>query len=134
MNNLPRDVTTFLERFEEDWTPQPVSAVVESIAKSACDRRSELFEETVLLDLEMWWKHRASSDGSAVTVEESRLLEQYFASSTEFAQMPPSMRLITKEFTVRHRWGDEPEIAEYLSRFHEHADIADVLSLSLIHI
>jgi tRNA A-37 threonylcarbamoyl transferase component Bud32 len=102
-----------LLRFEEAWRRDGPRELADFLANSpvlSSAARFRLLVELICVDLEFRWRNRDS--------DRRAMLESYVA---RFPQLGPldglPVELIVEEYRVRHRWGDRPPHAEFLSRF-----------------
>jgi serine/threonine protein kinase len=125
-----------LDQFEEAWRRGPPPSIGSYLppAPQPSDERRELLEGLIKIDLNYRWSQ--APRGSAGRIEwaaprpndqgappdgaapERFRLEEYCRRFPELGQLDGlSLELIHEEYRVRHRWGDRPSAAEYLSRF-----------------
>src|SRR5207249_4315910 len=88
----------------------------------------------ILLELEHRWRQfhqqqHASQPGH--TVEYPPGVETYLKRFPKLAEAPAAVRvLLQEEFKLRHRFGDQPEAAEYHTRYKEWVDPATPFELA----
>jgi serine/threonine protein kinase len=103
--------------FERAWRSNgscDIALYLEGPMAIAPRDRHRLLVELICIDLEFRWRHgpRNSSPRDRV------LLEDYVARFPELVSLDRlPLELIAEEYRVRHRWGDRPSHAEFLSRF-----------------
>jgi tetratricopeptide (TPR) repeat protein len=139
---LPPDVEGLLERFELAWRRGTVPDLEAFLPDALPDGepltapvREELLHELIKLDLEYRWRGAGRLTPGLVSsthptrrqgvcwLPDRLTLEDYAARFPELG--PPDclpLTLISEEYQVRQRWGDQPGRAEYLSRFASHGD------------
>ena len=131
-------LTRALSEFEREWNSGPPPAIESHLAGTPSDRRKALLQEFVCIDMEYRWQRLAGSQVSgALSVSASAATRELGAESTipallvddYLAQFPElgdaatvDSLLIEEEFRVRCRWGDQPDVAEFLARFPYQAD------------
>src|SRR5262245_3501333 len=103
-----------IEKFEAAWqqgTAPRIEDYLMPVTPSglAGSSRPELLRELVKIDLEFRWR-QPSQRGPRIE-EYSRRFPELLQSRTG------SIELIAEEYRARHRWGDRPGHAEYLTRF-----------------
>jgi len=102
--------------FEEAWQRHGPADIAEHLKYAPASTRFPLLVELICIDLEYRWRHDRSS--------ESVTLERYVAAFPELgplARLP--LELIGEEYRARHRWGDRPTHAAFLSRFGANPDL-----------
>jgi len=108
------DSEQLLEDFETAWRNGSLPAIADFLQADADDRR-QLLEDLITLDLEYRWRRRSAE-------APPWRLEDYVARHPELGLIDQlSGELIGEEYLARHRWGDRPAQAEYLTRFPKHA-------------
>lgn len=99
---------SIVSRFEDEWDPKLFDNIANWINQYASELKPEhqadLISELVKVDLELCWR-KASI--------QSRL-ERYVQHLPKL-----SLELLLEEYCVRHRWGDAPDVEEYVDRFGE---------------
>jgi hypothetical protein len=104
-----------VRRFEQAWRLHGPSAIVEYLGESfapVSPRRGRLLTELICVDLEYRWRNSA--------IVKSFSLQAYverFPELVSLDQLP--IDLIGEAYRVRHRWGDQPSHAEFMSPFRE---------------
>ncbi len=131
-------LTRALSEFEREWNSAPPPAIESHLAGTPSDRRKALLQEFVCIDMEYRWQRLAGSQVSgALSVSASAATQELGAESTipallvddYLAQFPElgdaatvDSLLIEEEFRVRSRWGDQPDVTEFLARFPHQAN------------
>ena len=103
-NPNERQLEMLLDQFESQWdsTSTHLESWVEENGSHLDDlTRSSLIEELVRVDLELSWRN-----------DRPAMLEQYKRVLPKF-----TVDILAEEYRVRHRWGDQPKLAEYADRF-----------------
>jgi hypothetical protein len=102
-------------RFEEAWRlhgPCEIDDYLGHPFERASPGRDRLLVELICVDLEFRWR----SPGAVEPAMLGDYVEQ-FPELISLDRLP--LELIGEEYRVRHRWGDGPSPAEFMSRFHE---------------
>ncbi len=116
-------------RFEQAWhqgRPAPLESFLPP-PEDPC--HSATLEELIHVELEMAWKHKSRSSGSASSgsdpaaqtladdLSDGPRVESYLARFPQLAQPEILGRLLEQEYFVRHRYGDRPSLESYRARF-----------------
>ena len=119
------NLSGLLQRFEEAWHEDDEQVTRDMLANS--DLPVDAIIEMIMIDLEYRW--RKSLDTNEQTKSDRPLvLEDYQSICPKvFAGLPP-LDLITEEFRVRQRWGDEPTVESFAKRFSQLVGIAEKLN------
>ncbi len=134
-----------LIRFDTAWqlgTPLDIGEILPSVSDDPTERarRREFLIELAMIDLERRWKHSSDAHSDQETVDDTTIasspplsakprLEDYVARYVDLAPIEElPIDLVTHEYQVRHRWGDQPGHDEYRRRF---PVLADRLSAAL---
>ncbi|GEM_PF-770183 len=112
-----------LEAFERAWAGTAVPDVSAFLADAADEDHLGILYELIPIDLEMRWKSKPSGPDETVSEAVFTSIERW--KIEDYLQRFPglglpanvSVELLQIEFRVRHRWGDRPDIDEYLHRF-----------------
>ena len=123
-------VIALVEDFCTFWRPGPprrISIALESFSGVDGDEptRCRLLLELIKVDIEQHWRawkrnHRGvpPSGDEAPTVTHPPPLEEYVRELCPLSLSDESLRdLLIHEYRLRQRWGDQPEIEEYVDRF-----------------
>jgi serine/threonine protein kinase/formylglycine-generating enzyme required for sulfatase activity len=106
-----------LRRFEAAWRSGQAGVLKQFLPPA--NRPTYLGTLAALVDLEMrlaWAGWKPPADGSTA-VDRPRLLETYLQRFPPLRQPPLMLRLIQREYLVRHGNGDRPSPGEYCQRF-----------------
>jgi hypothetical protein len=125
-DDLPRlvleQIDRIRDRFETDLQSgrpaDPADYLPLLDATAQREAGHELLCQLVALDLDYRWRPDAPHGPSAVRPPK---LEDYRARFPQLAELSPerSLALIEAEYQARQLWSDQPDYAEYLSRFPE---------------
>ncbi len=123
---IPNEFDSRVDRFDTMWhsgtvpeiedvlTPQGSSILV----PQECRR---LLTELVMIDLEFRWRSTISpsaGDSRTRDIGARPRLEDYIERYSQLGSLQElPIELITNEYRVRHRWGDQPTHGDYLTRF-----------------
>lgn len=126
-------LTRVLKSFEREWESAPPAAIEPHLAGVTGDQRKTLLQELVCVDMEYRWRSRSGSETagefSFSATAATRLIpgdstipvllvDDYLAQFPELGDAATvDSLLIEEEFRVRCRWGEQPETADFLSRF-----------------
>ena len=127
MNADGFDLTLHLQRFDEAWHRGDLHATQSMLADETLSIDAAV--ELIMIDLEYRWRRIASDSLRSRDRAMAVFLEDYLAICPALAgesQMP--RELILEEFRVRHRWGDEPDVSQYLQRFGTLPNLRDSLT------
>ncbi|MCA9021793.1 MAG: hypothetical protein KDA74_16700, partial [Planctomycetaceae bacterium] len=132
MNSLNQILDQYEQLWQSGVQPQ-LDQFVESLALSQSDQRAVL-SELIAVDLEYQsrlstTKQKPGTDPSAsdfVTVTENTsgiyTLDFYADRWPElFSNTDHCASLIAEEYRIRHRWGDQPQMEEYIQRYGDSA-------------
>ena len=133
VDQVRRDFSELLSRFEEAWEYQGEPEISEFLTSSGVDDqtvRHTLLLELVKIDLASRWQRTLPKGGDiAVASEHSERtlqlprVERYVV---EWPEIGPKdsvdIDLIVHEYRIRHRFGDRPGLEEYETRFPIHGE------------
>lgn len=107
----------YYHQFETEWNRSPYPDLRKFLAQIPEEHRYHGLGELIQMDLERRWSSRTT------LTREDQLparpqLEDYWSVLTEYTTgHAVPLDLILSEFQVRTRWGDRPDLAEFLQRF-----------------
>lgn len=115
-----------LDRFCEAWergSPLSISETLAALGPDAPQARSLLLE-LIKVDVEQQWQlwsrlfRRVGASADEATASHPPPLDSYLREFNEIEAEPGPLReLLIHEYRVRQRWGDRPEIDEYIHHF-----------------
>ena len=138
-----------IRQFKESWThsdPPQIDTYLATVTSSlplSKDTSRRLLIELIQVDIHLRWQSTIRSDSSstAITlVSESQstiaaeklgpadhwLLEQYVEILPQLGDLKDlPLELIVAEYQARRRWGDHPQLEQYVERFHRTPDELD---------
>ncbi|MGI9429412.1 MAG: serine/threonine-protein kinase [Bythopirellula sp.] len=112
-------VDRLLDDFDDAWNRGQLPDIAKYLEQVEDSIQRELLIELIKIDLEYRW--RSGHDTTATPRDEISwfpLLRDYqrcFPTLADGEKLP--LELITEEYRVRHRWGDQPNKRIYLSQF-----------------
>ncbi len=120
----PRDLERIVDSFEEAWQTGAVPRIDSYL--SACENgtsRSDVLQELIKVDLEYRWRRPGSTTlVSNGAIPARPTVDDYARTFSELNLTEDAiLELVTEEYRVRRRWGDDPDHGEYLRRFPMHA-------------
>ncbi len=121
-------LTRSLKSFEREWDVSPPASIDAHLEGATGSRRLTLLQELVCIDMEFRWRNQSTSAtqatqtlGSDSTIP-AFLVDEYLARYPELGTSEVvDALLVEEEFRVRTQWGDGPNVAEFLTRFPQHA-------------
>lgn len=127
-----RQLDELCRRFGQSWRDSRPPRIDAFISAAAADGRRPLLLRLLPLDLEARWHYARTAETVDRSADDSNAhdelplrprLEDYvhrFSTILRLEELPAD--LIAHEYRVRHRWGDRPDHAEYVSRFSAQSD------------
>lgn len=127
-----RQLDELCRRFGQSWRESRPPRIDAFISAAAADARRPLLLRLLPLDLEARWHYARTAETVDRSADDSNAqdelplrprLEDYvhrFSTILRLEELPAD--LIAHEYRVRHRWGDRPDHAEYVSRFSAQSD------------
>lgn len=116
------ELEPYYHQFENEWNNAPFPDLKQFIGQLPERHRKHALAELIQLDLERRWSTTARHP-SADPLPARPHVEDYWSAFSEYHRdAAVSLELIAAEFQVRGRWGDQPDISEFINRFPEHRD------------
>lgn len=98
-----------VEKYEKDCLESFPRELSRYLPEAGDPLRHYAFEELIRTDLELRWRHRQRA-----------LVEDYLKRYSELTSLDVVTELLYDEFLIRQRFGDQPQLEEYRTRFPAH--------------
>ncbi|MBI1314195.1 protein kinase [bacterium] len=109
------------EDFEEAWIEQPYPDLKLFLTTPGHHDLAGVAAELVHIDLERRWRSRIDPPEADPLPARPRL-EDYVVVLSELGALDSlPLGLITGELRIRHLWGDQPSVSDYVTRFPQHS-------------
>ena len=99
------------KQFESGWATGKPTPIEDFLPEPESAQYLGTLEELVHVELEFGWRQADAPDARTPRIE------HYLERFPRLDQPDVVLRLLRQEYRVRHRFGDRPPVAEYVSRF-----------------